>query len=116
MKTNKEKQEFWRRHASAFNESSLSVPAYCTRAGLNPHTFQYWRIKFRDETRKKSVVTVAQPSFVRVMTKESPKALVVEQKSNVVGKISLGGGKVFECLSWPDPRWLEGLSRVARHD
>ena len=116
MKTNKEKQEFWRKHASALNDSGLSLSAYCGRTGLNQHTFQYWRIKFRKEKRNKVVAAaVTRPNFVRVLPKVGPTAAVVEQQSNVVAKIDLGGGKVFECLSWPDPRWLECLSRVARH-
>lgn len=111
MKTKIEKQEFWRNHCTGYNTGNVSLVEYCKSAGFNRHTFQYWREKFREE--KVVMTTKPKSAFVRVVPKSAPSA--VKTSGEVVARVKFSNGLALECLSWPEPQWLEKISRP-RHD
>lgn len=37
------KQEVWQSHMDQWKQSKLSQEKYCEQAGINYHTFVYWR-------------------------------------------------------------------------
>ena len=64
-----EKVAFWKNHNQDYESSQLTIVAYCKKAGLNEHTFEYYRDKFRKEKRNRdasrSLPAVAS-RFVRI--------------------------------------------------
>ena len=54
-------RQHWLTRIKEWEESNLSQQAYCTRSGINPNSFTYWRGKFLS-----SSTSGVKPKFVRV--------------------------------------------------
>lgn len=112
MKTKSEKQEYWQNHNRAYEESGLSLAAYCTKAEISDNTLRYFREMFQRENRDRvaSQKRGTAARFVEVRPSAPPaKEFGVEIQNQVVARVQLGRGAVLECLRWPEAEWLMKL-------
>jgi hypothetical protein len=110
MNSNVEKREYWKNHWQDCNNSELTLIAYCEKAGLNRHTFQYWRDKFKIESRSK--VEVQKSRFIKVESAARPKAAIAS--GEIVARLRLSCNLSLECVCWPEPSWLVKIAEQSR--
>jgi len=48
------KKEFWSQHIHQSEKHEGSLNSYCQSVGINPRTLQYWKLKFKSESRSAS--------------------------------------------------------------
>ncbi len=112
MKTKSEKQSYWQNHNRAYEESGLSLAAYCAKAEVSGNTLRYFREMFQRESREQAAAqkrgTAARFVEVRPAT-PAAKGLGVGFQDQVVARVHLGRGAVLECFRWPEAEWLRKM-------
>ena len=63
MKSNPEKTDKWRVLVKTYNESDITMKAFCQIHEVNVHQLQYWLKKFKHELTPTSFVKVTNPIY-----------------------------------------------------
>lgn len=63
MKSTPEKTDKWRVLVKAYNESDITMKAFCQEHDVNVHQLQYWFKKFKHESTPTSFVKVINPIY-----------------------------------------------------
>ena len=103
---NREKQEYWRSHIKAWEESGLSQVDYCRENNLSRHRFTYWKCKGDKKTVSMTFVPVlSKPSNQHsIMHNTAPLKVLIGDRY----RVEVGDGFSPDTLS----RLMEALKRI----
>lgn len=92
--------EFWRELVTRWEGSGQSQRSIAEEAGVNVHTFQYWRAKLQAA----DAASASKPSaFVEV-------AVNTPKRSEVMPcRVRVGDGVIVELPTLPPPEWVRAL-------
>ena len=97
-KTREDRRQFWRSHVHAWRRSGQRRADYCTAHSLNPHTFNTWVGRLRDELRPGGAPThqtaAAEPATfvpVEVAAESEPPGEASPSMSDAPIEVDAGG-------------------------
>lgn len=95
--------EFWRELVKEWEASGRSQRAVAEAAGVNAHTFQYWRAKLRTA----GAAAASRPSKPTAFVEVAVSAPV--RKEGTPCRVRVGDDVVLELSALPSPEWVRAL-------
>ncbi len=92
------KKSHWQEIIDDWKRSGERQQLYCTRLGINFHTFNYWRTKFTDKNKGKKGFAKFIQAATSIQAEEKPIIIQLLSGNKIIIPQSLGNDKLKNIL------------------